>query len=185
MSFSTQDSDEVLSEMNVTPLVDVMLVLLVVFIVTTPLMTNAIKINLPKTDAVAPAEQKDPVVVSVDQDGKFYLDKSQVEVDLLEKSLGDVKLKDPEVRVQLQADEGGQLWSGGQGHGLHRAFRNHQDFRDDLSLATDQCGETAVHASAWRATGSACPQKEDVAPRGGTTRPERLAAYKAITTLPH
>ena len=50
MSFSTQDSDEVLSEMNVTPLVDVMLVLLVVFIVTTPMMTNAIKINLPKTE---------------------------------------------------------------------------------------------------------------------------------------
>ena len=48
MSFSTQDSDEVLSEMNVTPLVDVMLVLLVVFIVTTPMMTNAIKINLPR-----------------------------------------------------------------------------------------------------------------------------------------
>uniref|UniRef100_UPI000517478D biopolymer transporter ExbD n=1 Tax=Pseudomonas syringae TaxID=317 RepID=UPI000517478D len=58
MSFSTQDSDEVLSEMNVTPLVDVMLVLLVVFIVTTPLMTNAIKVNLPKTDALAPAAQK-------------------------------------------------------------------------------------------------------------------------------
>lgn len=49
MSFSTQDSDEVLSEMNVTPLVDVMLVLLVVFIVTAPLMTNAIKVNLPRT----------------------------------------------------------------------------------------------------------------------------------------
>lgn len=78
MSFSTQDSDEVLSEMNVTPLVDVMLVLLVVFIVTAPLMTNAIKVNLPKTDAVAPAEKKDPVVVSVDQDGKFYLAKTEL-----------------------------------------------------------------------------------------------------------
>lgn len=159
MSFSTQDSDEVLSEMNVTPLVDVMLVLLVVFIVTTPLMTNAIKINLPKTDAVAPAEQKDPVVVSVDQDGKFYLDKSQVEVDLLEKSLGTSSSRTRRSAFNCKPMRG-QLWSGGQGHGLHRAFRNHQDFRDDLSLATDQCGETAVHASAWRATGSACPQKK-------------------------
>src|ERR1700712_2937293 len=104
MSFSTQDSDEVLSEMNVTPLVDVMLVLLVVFIVTAPLMTNAIKVNLPKTDAVAPAEKKDPVVVSVDQDGKFFLAKSEVAPELLEKSLLDVKAKDPDVRVQLQAD---------------------------------------------------------------------------------
>ena len=87
MSFSTQDNDEVLSEMNVTPLVDVMLVLLVVFIVTTPMMTNAIKINLPKTDAVATVQKKDPVVVSVDQDGKFYLAKTEVAPELLEKSL--------------------------------------------------------------------------------------------------
>ncbi|XXF09967.1 biopolymer transporter ExbD [Pseudomonas sp. D2-3] len=106
MSFSAQDNDEVLSEMNVTPLVDVMLVLLVIFIVTAPLMTNAIKVNLPKTAAVAPADQKDPVVISVDKDGKFYLDKSELQPDLLEASLKDVKAKDPEVRVQLQADEG-------------------------------------------------------------------------------
>ena len=106
MFFSTQDSDEVLSEMNVTPLVDVMLVLLVVFIVTTPMMTNAIKINLPKTDAVATQQKKDPVVVSVDQDGTFYLAKNEVAPELLEKSLQDVKNQDPEVRVQLQADAG-------------------------------------------------------------------------------
>ncbi|MFK7698767.1 ExbD/TolR family protein [Pseudomonas caspiana] len=104
MSFSTQESDEVVSEMNVTPLVDVMLVLLVVFIVCAPLMTNAIKVNLPKTDAVAAAEKKDPVVVSVDKDGKFFLAKEEVAPESLEKSLMDVKAKDPEVRVQLQAD---------------------------------------------------------------------------------
>ena len=104
MSFSTQDSDEVLSEMNVTPLVDVMLVLLVVFIVTTPMMTNAIKINLPKTDAVATEKKKDPVVVSVDQDGKFYLAKTELAPESLEASLKEVKAKDAEVRVQLQAD---------------------------------------------------------------------------------
>ena len=106
MSFSTQDSDEVLSEMNVTPLVDVMLVLLVVFMVTTQIMTYAININLPKSDAVATEKKKDPVVVSVDQDGKFFLAKNEVAPELLEKSLQDVKAQDPEVRVQLQADEG-------------------------------------------------------------------------------
>jgi biopolymer transport protein ExbD len=67
-------------------------------------MTNAIKVNLPKTDAVAAAEKKDPVVVSVDKDGKFFLAKSEVAPELLERSLMDVKAKDPEVRVQLQAD---------------------------------------------------------------------------------
>jgi biopolymer transport protein ExbD len=65
---------------------------------------NAIKVNLPKTDAVAPAQKKDPVVVSVDQNGKFFLAKDEVAPELLEKSLIDVKAKDPEVRVQLQAD---------------------------------------------------------------------------------
>jgi biopolymer transport protein ExbD len=105
MAFSTQDSDEVLSEINVTPLVDVMLVLLVVFIVTAPLLTNAIPINLPKTEAVAPVEQKDPLVVSIDGDGKFFINKDEVQLDLLQSNLETAKAKDAELRVQLQADE--------------------------------------------------------------------------------
>ena len=106
MAFSTQDSDEVMSEINVTPLVDVMLVLLVVFIVTAPLLTNSIPINLPKTEAVAPIEQKDPVVVSIDDKGKVYINKDEIQPDLLEVSLQDAKAKNPDVRVQLQADNG-------------------------------------------------------------------------------
>ncbi len=105
MAFSTQDSDEVLSEINVTPLVDVMLVLLVVFIVTAPLLTNAIPINLPKTEAVAPVEQKDPLVVSIDGAGKIFLNKAEVQAELLQTSLETAKAKDAELRVQLQADE--------------------------------------------------------------------------------
>jgi len=106
MAFSTQDSDEVLSEINVTPLVDVMLVLLVVFIVTAPLLTNAIPISLPKTEAVAPVEQKDPLVVSIDGGGKLFINKDEIQPELLETSLQAAKAKDPEVRVQLQADDG-------------------------------------------------------------------------------
>ena len=106
MAFSTQDSDEVLSEINVTPLVDVMLVLLVVFIVTAPLLTNAIPISLPKTEAVAPVEQKDPLVVSIDGGGKLFINNDEIQPDLLETSLQAAKAKDPEVRVQLQADDG-------------------------------------------------------------------------------
>jgi biopolymer transport protein ExbD len=102
MAFSTQDSDEVLSEINVTPLMDVMLV---VFIVTAPLLT-AIPINLPKTEAVAPVEQKDPLVVSIDGVGKLFINKDEIQPDLLEFNLKSAKAKDPEVRVQLQADDG-------------------------------------------------------------------------------
>ncbi|HEY0286208.1 MAG TPA: biopolymer transporter ExbD, partial [Pseudomonas sp.] len=99
-------SDEVLSEINVTPLVDVMLVLLVVFIVTAPLLTNSIPINLPKTEAVAPLEQKDPLVVSIDDKGKLFINKDEVQPDLLEINLKAAKDKNPDVRVQLQADNG-------------------------------------------------------------------------------
>jgi len=106
MAFSTQDSDEVLSEINVTPLVDVMLVLLVVFIVTAPLLTNAIPINLPKTESVTPVEQKDPLVVSIDGKGKVFINKDEIQADLLEFNLQAAKAKNPDVRVQLQADDG-------------------------------------------------------------------------------
>lgn len=105
MAFSTQDSDEVLSEINVTPLVDVMLVLLVVFIVTAPLMTNAIPINLPKTEAVAPADQKHPLVISIDGGGSVFIDKEQIQLDLLESRLTQAKISDPDLKVQLQADD--------------------------------------------------------------------------------
>ena len=106
MAFSTQDSDEVLSEINVTPLVDVMLVLLVVCIVTAPLLTNSIPINLPKTEAVAPVEPKDPRVVSIDDKGKVFINKDEVQPQTLEFNLQAAKAKDPDVRVQLQADNG-------------------------------------------------------------------------------
>jgi biopolymer transport protein ExbD len=71
MAFSTQHegADEVMSEINITPLVDVMLVLLVAFIVTAPLLTNAVKVNLPKTAATAPPEQVKAATVSIDAGG--------------------------------------------------------------------------------------------------------------------
>ncbi|PBP65000.1 biopolymer transporter ExbD [Pseudomonas syringae] len=110
MAFSTQDTDEVLSEINVTPLVDVMLVLLVVFIVTAPLLTNSIPINLPKTESVAPVEQKDPLVVSIDGQGKLFINKDEIQPDLLESNLKAARDKAPDVRVQLQADNGVNYW---------------------------------------------------------------------------
>lgn len=106
MAFSTQDNDEVMSEINVTPLVDVMLVLLVVFIVTAPLLTNSIPINLPKTEAVAPVEQKAPLVVSIDGAGKWFLNKDEIQPELLRTNLESAKQRDPQLRVQLQADDG-------------------------------------------------------------------------------
>jgi len=80
-------------------------VLLVVFIVTAPLLTNAIPINLPKTEAVAPADQQDPVVVSIDGEGRFFINQDEIQFELLETHLLDARTDDPELRVQLQADD--------------------------------------------------------------------------------
>jgi biopolymer transport protein TolR len=63
-----------MAEINVVPFIDVMLVLLVIFMITTPLLTQGVKIDLPKTEAKAlPPDQKEPLIVTVDSRGNYYL----------------------------------------------------------------------------------------------------------------
>jgi len=106
MAFSSQNNEDVMSEMNITPLVDVMLVLLVVFIVTAPMLTNAIPIKLPKTEAVAPPEQRDPLVVSIDAQAQLFVNKTAVPREMLIPRLQQAKAENADLIVQLQADEG-------------------------------------------------------------------------------
>jgi biopolymer transport protein TolR len=107
MAISTGDSDDVVSDINVTPLVDVMLVLLVVFIVTAPLLTNVIKVTLPSTAKTSAQfeQQKKPVVVSVDQAGKIYIDKAEISLARLEPRLRELRAGDSDLAVSLSADE--------------------------------------------------------------------------------
>jgi biopolymer transport protein ExbD len=107
MAFSTSaDSDDVLSEINITPLVDVMLVLLVTFIVTAPLLNNAVHVNLPKTATTAPPPQVKAVTVSVDAQGKVFLDKRELPLTLLEPELRARVAVNKDLPLSLQADEG-------------------------------------------------------------------------------
>lgn len=110
MAFNTKDDggDDVMGEINVTPLVDVMLVLLVVFIVTAPLLTNAVHVNLPKTAETAPPEEKAAVYLSVDAQGKLFIDKTEIAVDAIENELKTRKAADPELALNLNADDGVQ-----------------------------------------------------------------------------
>jgi biopolymer transport protein TolR len=62
-----------LSEINVTPMVDVMLVLLIIFMISAPLLTSGIKIELPKTEAAALTDEGDPLTVSIQKDGTIYI----------------------------------------------------------------------------------------------------------------
>ncbi len=109
MAFNTKDDgDDIMGEINVTPLVDVMLVLLVVFIVTAPLLTNAVHVNLPKTEETAPPEEKEAVYLSVDAQGKIFIDKKEIAIDSIESELKTRKEADPELALNLNADDGVQ-----------------------------------------------------------------------------
>jgi biopolymer transport protein ExbD len=107
MAFKTQEDsgDDVMGEINVTPLVDVMLVLLVVFIVTAPLLTQAVHVNLPKTAETAAPEEKEAVYISVNAKGKVFIDKTEIALEAFEKELLARKAADPEIALNLNADD--------------------------------------------------------------------------------
>ncbi|MGN6314661.1 ExbD/TolR family protein [Trinickia sp.] len=106
MAFSTQsDNDDVVSEINITPLVDVMLVLLVAFIVTVPLLNNAIDVKLPKTQATASAPDH-PVTVSIDKEGGVFIDKRRIAPDSRDAEFARLHAEHPDAQVTLQGDEG-------------------------------------------------------------------------------
>ncbi|MDQ8035932.1 MAG: biopolymer transporter ExbD [Pedobacter sp.] len=88
-----------------TPLVDVMLVLLIVFIVTAPLLTNTVKVTLPKTQPTTPLVQKKAFTVSVDAAGKVFLDKQELPLANFEVALREAKASTAEFYLNLQADE--------------------------------------------------------------------------------
>ncbi|HMK91019.1 MAG TPA: biopolymer transporter ExbD [Methylocystis sp.] len=72
-----------LADINVTPLVDVMLVLLIIFMITAPLLSKGVKVNLPQAKAAVPINQKDPIVVTVGKEGKTFLGPDEVSPEAL------------------------------------------------------------------------------------------------------
>lgn len=105
MQFPSEDDGGEMSEINVTPLVDVMLVLLVVFIVTAPLLTQVVKVKLPKTEQTEPTPDKQVVILAVTASGEALLDDKAVPLTSLEAELKTLQERDPDIRVQLQADK--------------------------------------------------------------------------------
>lgn len=104
MAIQNSEGEE-MSEINVTPLVDVMLVLLVVFIVTAPLLTQAVKVKLPETEKTEPAPDQHVSILSVNAQGVPELDDRQIALESLEGELKALKERDPEINLQLQADK--------------------------------------------------------------------------------
>jgi biopolymer transport protein TolR len=95
---------EPMSDINMTPLVDVMLVLVVIFIITAPLLSSSIKLDLPKTDAAKSQAAPQSVTLVVDKSGQAFLDDKPVNAAQLAAQLAAVAEQNPDTEVQLRAD---------------------------------------------------------------------------------
>jgi biopolymer transport protein TolR len=106
----TRKKRKLKAEINVVPYIDVMLVLLIIFMVTAPLLNLGVDIKLPQSTAKAVQIDKEPIVISVDKDGKFYLTitgnpREALSPEDLVKKVGSFVSKDPQVPVLLGGDE--------------------------------------------------------------------------------
>ena len=88
-----------------TPLIDVMLVLVVIFIITAPLLASSIRLELPKTEAATPNDAPKFVLVVLDKTGQVFLDDKPVTRDFLTSHLNGIAARNPQTEVQLRADE--------------------------------------------------------------------------------
>ena len=94
-----------ISDINVTPFVDVMLVLLIIFMVTAPLLTAGIKINLPESASVLKNEKNDPVTVSMNSKGEIYIQKKKISPDDLIKKLIALKGQNKDLKIYIKGDK--------------------------------------------------------------------------------
>ena len=94
-----------LAEINVTPMVDVMLVLLVIFMVTAPLLTVGVSLDLPKTRAATIAEPKPPVILSLNREGEVFIANERIELGDLDQRLAELATEDPSRIVYVRGDQ--------------------------------------------------------------------------------
>ena len=98
-----------MAEINVTPMVDVMLVLLIIFMVTAPLLATGVQVDLPQSKAAALEQNNEPVAISIDRTGAIFVDDAQVPIEALGARLGQVAAASHVAggpRIYLRADHG-------------------------------------------------------------------------------
>jgi len=93
-----------MSDINVTPLVDVMLVLLVIFMITAPLMVSGLRLDLPQAQGAAPVKAAGAIQLSLDREQALFLDERPVSADALARRLAEAAREDPDTEVLLRAD---------------------------------------------------------------------------------
>ena len=95
-----------MSDINVTPMVDVMLVLLVIFMVTAPLLTSGVPVDLPKTNSGQLKGDDQPLTISVDKQGKIFLQDTEVQIEELAPRLKAITATKPDTRIFVKGDSG-------------------------------------------------------------------------------
>ncbi len=106
--FSQRSSLVTLSEINVTPLLDLAFVLLIIFIITTPLLEQSIELKLPTGGRPEkPVDRRDVKTVEISTQGYYYLDRRRTSLDDLERTLVNLHRADPDLIVYIRADENG------------------------------------------------------------------------------
>lgn len=99
------DDSEVMSEINMTPLVDVMLVLLIIFIITVPVLTHSVKVDLPRADNTPNELKPETVNLSVNAEGVIYWNEQQVSMTDLEVRLASAASQQPQPEVHIRGDK--------------------------------------------------------------------------------
>ena len=127
MAFGTQDdTDEVMNEINMTPLVDVMLVLLIIFMITVPVMKHSVEIDLPRASSQPQDVKPQTVRLSVDGQGQYWWNESQVSDDDLPRMLRAEAAREPQPELHIRGDKNvryervAQAMAAAQQAGLHR-----------------------------------------------------------------
>ena len=106
MAFGTQDdSDEVMNEINMTPMVDIMLVLLIIFIITVPVMKHSVNIDLPRASNEAQNIKPETVRLSVDAQGAYFIDDAQVSDADLPARLTAAAAQNPQPDLHIRGDK--------------------------------------------------------------------------------
>jgi biopolymer transport protein TolR len=95
----------ILSQINVTPFVDVMLVLLIIFMVTVPMMQEGLDVNLPVVKASALSVEEEPIVITITDEGKLFINKNKITLSGLDKKLNAIYSRKKEKMVLIRADE--------------------------------------------------------------------------------
>ncbi len=105
MGFTRKHKQNLVADINVTPLVDVMLVLLIIFMVTAPMMTQGVDVDLPETTSASLQQEKEPLVITINQQGEIYLNRVKCDSSLLKQQLTVMTRTDKNRAVYLKADK--------------------------------------------------------------------------------